>query len=97
MEDRRIHEAKSSIPTGPLNYILGLTSIGTLTYMWVTFAFLLPPGILVAYIGHSLGSFVVTGDVASALKMLLTVSAAGTLLAGLAYGARFLRRVRRKN
>jgi uncharacterized membrane protein YdjX (TVP38/TMEM64 family) len=84
-------------PTGPLNYILSLTSIGTLTYIWATFAFLLPPGILVAYIGHSLGSFVVTGDVASALKMILSVSAAGTLLVGFAYGAQFLRRVRRKN
>ncbi len=84
-------------PTGPLNYILGLTSIGTLTYIWVTFAFLLPSSILVAYIGHSVGSFAVTGDVASALKMLLTVSAAGTLLVGLAYGARFLKRVRRND
>lgn len=84
-------------PTGPLNYILGLTSIGTLTYIWVTFAFLLPPGILVAYIGYSLGSFAVSGDVASALKMILGVSAAGTLLIGLAYVAHFLRRVRRKN
>jgi hypothetical protein len=35
--------------------------------------------------------------VASALKMLLTVSAAGTLLVGLAYGARFLKRVRRND
>lgn len=84
-------------PTGPLNYILGLTSIGTLTYIWVTFAFLLPSSILVAYIGHSVGSFAVTGDVASALKMLLAVSAAGTLLVGLAYGARFFKRIRRKN
>lgn len=84
-------------PTGPLNYILGLTSIGTLTYIWVTFAFLLPPGILVAYIGYSLGSFAVTGDVASALKMILGVSAAGTLLVGLAYGAQLVRRVRRKD
>ena len=84
-------------PTGPLNYIFGLTSIGTLTYIWVTFTFLLPSSILVAYIGHSVGSFAMTGDVASALKMLLTISAAGTLLASLAFGVQFLKRVRRKN
>jgi hypothetical protein len=39
----------------------------------------------------------VTGDVASALKMLLAVSAAGTLLVGLAYAARFFKRIRSKN
>ena len=84
-------------PTGPLNYILGLTSIGIVSYSWVTFVFLLPPSTLVAYIGHSVGSFVLTGDVASALKMILSISAAGTLLAALAYGAHLFKRVQRKS
>ena len=83
-------------PTGPLNYILGLTSIDIITFTWVTCTFLLPPSILVALIGHSVGSFAVTGDVASALKTMLSVSAAGTLLVGLAYGVQILKRVRYK-
>jgi uncharacterized membrane protein YdjX (TVP38/TMEM64 family) len=84
-------------PTGPLNYILGLTSISAFTYVWVTFVFLVPSSIMVAYIGYSMGTFVVTGDVASALKMILTVSAAGTALVGIAVGARLLNRVRRND
>lgn len=82
-------------PTGPVNYILGLTSISTFTYCWVTLVFLLPSSILVAYIGHSMGMFVVTGDVASALKMLLVVSGVGTLIVGALYGAHLFNRFRR--
>lgn len=84
------------VPTGPLNYLLGLTSIGTLTYVMVTFVFLLPPAILVAHIGRSVGSFVMTGEVAASVKALLAISAAVTLLAGCAYGAKLILRLRNK-
>jgi uncharacterized membrane protein YdjX (TVP38/TMEM64 family) len=82
------------VPTGPLNYMLGLTSIGTLTYVLVTFIFLLPPAILVAYIGSSVGSFVMTGDVAASVKTLLAISAAVTLLVGCTYSAKLNFRLR---
>lgn len=81
-------------PTGPLNYALGLTSIGAFTYIWVTFVFLVPASILVAHIGHSVGTFVVAGDAASALRMILTVSAVGTALVGIAVGVRLVNKVR---
>ena len=82
------------VPTGPLNYMLGLTSIGTLTYVLVTFVFLLPPAILVAYIGGSVGSFVMTGDVAASVKTLLAISAAVTVLVGCTYSAKLILRLR---
>jgi uncharacterized membrane protein YdjX (TVP38/TMEM64 family) len=85
-----------AFPTGPLNYLLGLTSIDVFTYVWVTFVFLLPPGIAVAWIGHSVGTFVMEGEVAGFLKAILSISAAVTILTGLGYAARIWHRLRRK-
>ena len=45
------------IPTGPLNYLLGLTSLPNRSFLWPTFIFLLPPSIAVAYIGDILQTF----------------------------------------
>jgi uncharacterized membrane protein YdjX (TVP38/TMEM64 family) len=75
------------LPTGPLNYILGLTSIDVFTYVWATFAFILPPSIAVAWIGHSLGTFVIQGEIADSLRAVLAASGAVTVLALLAYAA----------
>ena len=52
------------IPTGPLNYLLGLTSISLGRFLWVTFVFLLPPAITVAYIGDALQTFTTQGSMA---------------------------------
>lgn len=81
-------------PTGVLNYILGLTSIDTFTYVWVTFAFILPPSIAIALIGQSVGSFVVDGQISDSLKVMLTVSAALTALTVIGYGASLLHRLK---
>ena len=81
-------------PTGPLNYILGLTSIAGWVYAWVTFVFLLPPSMAVAYIGEHLGTFVVDGEAPSVLKTMLAVSAAVTLLAALGFGTRLFMHLR---
>ena len=43
-----------AIPSGPLNYLLGLTSLSNIGFLWVTFTFLLLPAIAIAYIGESL-------------------------------------------
>jgi uncharacterized membrane protein YdjX (TVP38/TMEM64 family) len=83
-------------PTGPLNYILGLTAIDSFTYVWATFAFLLPPSIAAAFIGQSIGTFVIEGEIADTAKLVLAVSAGVTALAVLAYGARLIERYRRK-
>jgi uncharacterized membrane protein YdjX (TVP38/TMEM64 family) len=74
-------------PTGPLNYLLGLTAVDIFTYVWTTFVFNLPPSIAVAWIGYSLGSFVVQGEIADTTHAILAVSAAITSLAALAYVA----------
>jgi uncharacterized membrane protein YdjX (TVP38/TMEM64 family) len=77
-------------PTGPLNYILGLTGIDSFTYIWATFVFILPAAIAVAFIGHSIGTFVVQGHMAHLIMMVMAVSAALTAMACFGYVARFL-------
>ena len=81
-------------PTGPLNYLLGLTAVDTFTYVWTTFWFNLPPSIAVAWIGYSLGTFVVEGEIADTMRTILAVSAAVTALAALAYGASLFYKLR---
>jgi uncharacterized membrane protein YdjX (TVP38/TMEM64 family) len=76
------------LPTGPLNYILGLTNIDIFTYVWTTFVFLLIPGVVVAFIGYHVGTFVMEGEVACLVKLILAASAGITVLAALAYAAR---------
>jgi len=74
-------------PTGPLNYLLGLTSVDLFTYFWATFVFNLPASCTVAWLGDTLGTFVVKGEIENTMHTILAVSAAITLLAALAYGA----------
>lgn len=70
------------IPTGPLNYLLGLTSVSNRDFLWVTFVFLLPPSILVAYIGDTVQTFAVEQKEASELiSNILMLSAAITIIA----------------
>lgn len=74
------------IPTGPLNYLLGLTSLSHLGFVWVTLTFLLPPSIAVAYIGDTIQTFAAqhSGDNAI-VKGILIVSAAVTFLVGIRF------------
>lgn len=69
------------IPTGPLNYLLGLTSLSNRGFLWPTFIFLLPPSIAVAYIGDTLQTFMArqsqAGDI---VRGILIASAAITFL-----------------
>ena len=70
------------IPTGPLNYLLGLTSISNRGFLWATFTFLLPPAIAVAYIGDILQTFAANRAGADEIiRGILIVSAAVTFLA----------------
>jgi len=70
------------IPTGPLNYLLGLTSLSNRVFLWTTFFFLLPPSIAVAYIGDTLQTFTTQqSGVSEIIRGILIVSAAITFLA----------------
>ncbi len=81
-------------PTGPLNYIFGLTPIDAARYSAATVAFLFPPSLAVAVIGFELNTFWAEGEAARLLRTLVIISAAVTALFALKYAARFLHRRR---
>jgi len=56
--------------------------------------FILPPSIAVAWIGYSLGTFVIQGEIADTMRTILAVSGAVTALAALAYAARLFYKLR---
>ncbi len=49
-------------PTGPLNYVFGLSPANFSTYAWATLVFLLPPSVLIAAIGDLAGTYVLSGE-----------------------------------
>jgi len=70
------------IPTGPLNYLLGLTSLSNRAFLWTTFLFLLPPSIAVAYIGDTLQTFAAhQAGVSEIVRGIFIVSTVVTFLA----------------
>lgn len=70
------------IPTGPLNYLLGLTALSNRGFLWATFVFLLPPSIAIAYIGDTLQTFMAEqANVSEIVRGILIASAAVTFLA----------------
>ncbi len=76
------------IPTGPLNYLLGLTSLSSSTFLWATFVFLLPPAIAVAYIGDTLQTFTTQqSGVSEIVRGILIISAAVTFFVGIKYAS----------
>jgi len=69
------------IPTGPLNYLLGLTSLSNKSFLATTFIFLLPPSISIAYVGDTLQTFTVQQfEISEMLRGIFVVSAAVTSL-----------------
>ncbi|MHB1608716.1 MAG: TVP38/TMEM64 family protein [Acidiferrobacter thiooxydans] len=81
-----------AFPTGPINYLLGLTSVNSSTYVWSTAVFLSPPTVLIALAGHSFGSYVANGTPDQILRPLLIVSSAMTVPVLAWYGYRVLNR-----
>jgi uncharacterized membrane protein YdjX (TVP38/TMEM64 family) len=74
------------IPTGPLNYLLGLTSLSNRSFLWATFVFLLPPSIAVAYIGDTFQTFSTQqSGVSEIVRGILIVSTAVTFLVGVKF------------
>lgn len=81
------------IPTGPLNYLLGLTSLSNKGFLWSTFVFLLPPSIAVAYIGDTLQTFTAQqSGVNVIVRGILVVSAAVTFLVGIKFASRIFKK-----
>lgn len=82
------------IPSGPLNYLLGLSTISSWEFLWTTFAFILPPSIAVAYAGATLETFVAEQASASDfLQGLLILSAAVTLIVAIRIFSNFIRKI----
>lgn len=67
-------------PSSPLNFLFGLTSIRLSTYTWSTVAFLFPPTLAFAVIGHEAGKFVLKGETADLIRTILIVSGVIVLL-----------------
>lgn len=81
------------IPTGPLNYLLGLTSLSHRGFFWATFVFLLPPSIAVAYIGDTLQTFTTQqSGVSEVVRGILIVSAAVTFLVVVKFASRIFKK-----
>lgn len=78
------------IPTGPLNYLLGLTSLSNKTFLWTTFVFLLPPAVAVAYIGDSFQTFTQHENIDTIMNGVLVISAAVTILGGIKFTTGFI-------
>lgn len=81
------------IPTGPLNYLLGLTSLSHRGFLWATFVFLLPPSIAVAYIGDTLQTFTTQqSGVSEIVRGILIASAAVTFLVVVKFASRIFKK-----
>jgi uncharacterized membrane protein YdjX (TVP38/TMEM64 family) len=70
-------------PTAPLNYFFGLTSIPFWSYLMATAVFIAPFAFLFAYLGDSVGGFLLRGDSYQFVQNILGASAAITALVAL--------------
>lgn len=85
------------VPTGPLNYLLGLTQIRAGTFAWSTFVFLLPPSMAVAFLGDMVQTFSSSdANVSRELQGMLAVSAATFALAISSFAGQMVRKMREK-
>jgi uncharacterized membrane protein YdjX (TVP38/TMEM64 family) len=78
------------VPTGPINYLLGLTSVRLLPYAAATLAFLTPPSLLVAWIGKEAGSIPLGGTPAMLWHGFLGLSTAILALVAVRYLLKFV-------
>jgi len=59
-----------AFPSGPVNFIFGLTSINFATYSFATLVFLFPPSLAVALIGAEAGNILLEGKSLELLRIL---------------------------
>jgi uncharacterized membrane protein YdjX (TVP38/TMEM64 family) len=67
-------------PSGPLNFVFGLSSISFATYFWATLVFIYPPALVFAIIGYSSGQLLLQGLSGDLWKAAMLVSLAVTAL-----------------
>jgi uncharacterized membrane protein YdjX (TVP38/TMEM64 family) len=84
------------VPTGPINYLLGLTSVRFVPYAVATVAFLTPPSLLVAWIGKEAGSIPLAGTPAMLWHGFLGLSTAIIALVVARYLLKFVLARRRR-
>lgn len=65
---------------GPVNYLLGITSVPLITYFWSTGLFLIPPSALVSSIGNSMGDLAIKGHAYSLPQNILIIALSVTLI-----------------
>jgi uncharacterized membrane protein YdjX (TVP38/TMEM64 family) len=70
------------VPTGPLNFLCGVTSMNFRQYLFVTAFFLCPSSIYVAFIGSSLGKLVLYQDSANLATSFFLFSITAPLILG---------------
>jgi uncharacterized membrane protein YdjX (TVP38/TMEM64 family) len=68
-----------AFPSGPVNFIFGLTSINVSTYSYATLLFLFPPSIGVALIGAEAGNILLQGKSLDLLRI-LSMTLVGVLI-----------------
>jgi uncharacterized membrane protein YdjX (TVP38/TMEM64 family) len=68
-----------AFPSGPVNFIFGLTSINIATYSYATLLFLFPPSIGVALIGAEAGNILLQGKSLELLRI-LSMTLVGVLI-----------------
>jgi len=81
-------------PTGPLNYLLGLTSMRKRTYIWATTVFLAPPSFAVAYLGDTIGGLINSGQASQIMRNVTIVAAIITVLIAWRYAAKYFNEAR---
>lgn len=82
-------------PTSLLNYFFGLTAIKFRPYLLATMVFIAPMALLFAYLGDSVGGFMLRGNADQFVHSILGVSAAISMLILLRFGLRLLLKGRR--
>ena len=81
------------LPSGPLNYLFGLTSMSNITFIWPTMLFLLPVTTTVAFIGYTVGSFNAQNqEVTGLIGNILVISGAVVLLITFKFIARLIKK-----
>lgn len=80
------------LPTGPINYMFGLTRLRLWTYTWTTFVFLLPPAVAFAAIGRAAKGLYSAAAHRTDMHLIYVSSAALTLLSLVVVIAFWLRR-----
>lgn len=67
------------VPTGPINYVFGLTGMRLRTYSWVTFVFLFPPSLVISIMGQHLGTYYLGDTNINTFRLVITLTM-GTMI-----------------